>query len=170
MRLDCQDIADRAAPWLDQQLSPGETELVERHLDGCAACRERLELLSEQRFERPRLVQVEAPDFWRAMDDRLAQEHERLLAERAAAGPTPTSWWKREIRLSGASLAAAAALALSLAGVSAWQAARAVQADAALASVQQELERERRLSASREPTLPREPVVLVSHLPYRGSL
>lgn len=79
MRLDCQDIADRAAPWLDQQLSPGETELVERHLDGCAACRERLELLSEQRFERPRLVQVEAPDFWRAMDDRLAQEDRKSV-------------------------------------------------------------------------------------------
>lgn len=170
MRLDCQDIAERVAPWLDQQLSPGETELMERHLDGCAACRDRIERVAEQRFERPRLALIEAPGFWEAMDGRIAGEHERLLDERAAAGPSSAPWWKREVRLSRASIAAAAALALTMAGLSTWQAARVVQADAALASVQQELERERRLSASREPSLPREPVVLVSHLPYRGSL
>lgn len=170
MRLDCQDVADRVAPWLDEQLSPGESELFERHLDECASCRDRVGLIADQRFEPPRVREAEAPGFWDAMDRRLALELDRQQAEVVALRPASVPWWRREVRVTGAGLAAAMVLAFSLAALSAFQSTRAAQADAALASVQEELERERRLSASREPALPREPMVLVTHTPFRGSL
>ncbi len=42
MDLTCPEIQDKLSAWLDGELPPEVLALVDRHLDGCAACRRQL--------------------------------------------------------------------------------------------------------------------------------
>lgn len=169
MRLSCPEIEDRVAPWLDEELAPAEAELVAAHLEGCAACAELVARLDGQRFERPRLAEVEAPAFWARMDEALGVEVTRWEAALATSAPKAAPWWRRELRVSALAAAAALALIGGLAGALAWQATEAAAGRAELAAVRAELEAQA-AQARPEPVLPREPMVLVSHTPFHGRL
>ena len=111
----CQDVLDRVAPYLDHELGRAERELVERHLEGCASCRELVEKLADQELRPPPVsdtvaARIGAPDFWASMDARLASEVDaQLNAPRAATAPRRsfTVSWKL-------ALAYAAALAVAM--------------------------------------------------------
>ena len=51
--MDCADVADRAAAYLDTELSPGERTQLEDHVDQCGECRVLLERLSAQDLAAP---------------------------------------------------------------------------------------------------------------------
>ena len=40
----CREVRELYSPWLDGEMNPEETRLVQEHLDGCTACREELAL------------------------------------------------------------------------------------------------------------------------------
>ena len=109
----CQDVLDRVAPYLDHELGRAERELVERHLEGCASCSAVLEKLAEQELRPPPVsdavaARIGAPDFWSAMDARLASEVDaQLQAPSTAAARSFTVSWKL-------ALAYAAALAIAM--------------------------------------------------------
>jgi hypothetical protein len=109
----CADVRERVAPFLDQELGPTERQMLERHLDDCASCRELVERVASQELRPPPVsdavaAQVGAPDFWAAMDARLASEVGLLTNTPRAAGPRSFAVsWKL-------ALAYAAALALAL--------------------------------------------------------
>ena len=109
----CQDVLDRVAPYLDHELGRAERELVERHLEGCASCREVVEKLADQELRPPPVsdavaARIGAPDFWSSMDARLASEVDaQLNAPRAASARGFTVSWK-------VALAYAAALAVAM--------------------------------------------------------
>jgi anti-sigma factor RsiW len=109
----CQDVLDRVAPYLDHELGRAERELVERHLDGCPSCRSVIEKLAEQELRPPPVsdavaARIGAPDFWSAMDARLASEVDaQLRAPGAATVRSFTVSWK-------VALAYAAALAIAM--------------------------------------------------------
>jgi anti-sigma factor (TIGR02949 family) len=61
--LTCREVFERLGDFLDRELDPAETALVQRHLDICEEC------VREYRFEttviaaiRARLEQIRAPD------------------------------------------------------------------------------------------------------------
>lgn len=173
MRMACHEVADRMAGWLDGELSPGEAELFARHVDACPRCADALRLLETQRFDPPRLlVDPSRPGFWDGMDRALDQEWALVEAEQAARRIRPPTgpWWRRELRLSGATAVAfAAALLLSL-GLALWQAQALAEQGQALSRVEAQLEREQRLAATPRAAPPVEPVGLAAHTPFRGSL
>ena len=109
----CQDVLDRSAPYLDHELGRAERELVERHLEGCASCRAVLEKLADQELRPPPVsdavaARIGAPDFWSAMDARLASEVDaQLHAPRTTTARSFTVSWKL-------ALAYAAAFAIAL--------------------------------------------------------
>ncbi|MCK6504862.1 zf-HC2 domain-containing protein [Myxococcota bacterium] len=173
MPMTCQEAADRMAGWLDGELSPGEAELFARHLDRCPGCSATLRLLEGQRFAAPRLrVDPAVPGFWDGMDRALDREWARLEAG-AVAGPSAAlagPWWRRELRLpASAALALAVAFVLT-AGLSLWQAQALARQGQELAQVEARLDRELRLAATPRASPPVEPVGLVAHTPFRGSL
>lgn len=167
MPMSCQDVRDRFAPWLDQELSPGDEELCAQHLHGCEACATELSRLDGQRFFPPELPDLEGPDFWGPMDRALDGAWGGLQPDRAA--PTPP-WWRKERRLSGTqalALAVAMLLAIGLAAAQSWQLA---EVNARADALQARLDREARLSAVPGPALPLEPHAVAAHTPFRGSL
>ena len=109
----CQDVLDRVAPYLDHELGRAERELVERHLEACDSCREVVEKLAEQELRPPPVSdavagRIGAPDFWSAMDARLASEVDaQLHAPATATARSFTVSWKL-------ALAYAAALAIAM--------------------------------------------------------
>jgi hypothetical protein len=96
----CQDVLDRVAPYLDHELGRAEREIVERHLEGCASCSAVLEKLADQELRPPPVsdavaARIGAPDFWSAMDARLASEVDaQVNAPRPAATRSVTVSWK----------------------------------------------------------------------------
>jgi anti-sigma factor RsiW len=109
----CQDVLDRVAPYLDHELGRAERELVERHLEGCASCSAIVEKLAEQELRPPPVsdavaTRIGAPDFWSAMDARLASEVDaQLHAPRPATARSFSVSWK-------VAFAYAAALAIAM--------------------------------------------------------
>jgi anti-sigma factor RsiW len=142
----CQDVLDRAAPYLDHELGRAEREVVERHLEGCARCRALMEKLGEQELRPPPVsdavaARIGAPDFWSAMDARLASEVDaQLRAPRVATARTFTVSWKL-------ALAYAAAFAFAILwGAHAHQQTMVARAEAE--SLLRQLERVERLADS----------------------
>jgi|GEM_PF-2574260 len=176
MTLDCQEVEDRMAALLDAELSPGEAELVGRHLDACPSCAALLSRMEGQSFPRPTLPAVDAPGFWDRMESRLQAERREIEAVRAAearaaetAGARP-AWWRRELRLSPATVMLYAALLLLAFGLAAVQSLRVDRVQGDLAHMEQRMEREQRLAATPGPALPVEPVGALAQVPFRGSL
>lgn len=168
MRMDCHEIGDRMAAWLDAELSPGEAELFARHVEGCEACEGLLRRMEAQRFVRPALPDPEALGHWARLDAAVAAEWRRQELERPPA-LRAAPWWRRELRLPGLAAGAYAAVLLLALGLAGWQTARLTQAETAVAQAEALLQREQRLAARPGAALPVEPVGLVSHTPYRGS-
>ena len=166
--MDCADVADRSAAYLDHELSPGECQLFETHLDGCTDCRSLLERLAAQDLGPPLVVQgLEDDAMWRSMDQRLATEWDRVQADRPKSPPLMTR--RLTVRLPLA-LAYAALLLLSLAW--GWgNLQRAVRAEGSVQEMSQQLDREQRLAA--EPAtpapVPRDAYSLVNYTPHRGT-
>lgn len=172
MRMDCHEVEDRMAAWLDAELSPGEAELIARHLEHCPACAATMRRMEAQAFPRLHLPDVGAPGFWDRMDAVLDREQERRVEAEAAPAARAASggWLRGEVRLPRATLLAYAALLVLAVGVAAWQGARATMATSSLAELELRVEREQRLAASPRAELPVEPVGLAAHTPFRGSL
>lgn len=172
MRMDCQEVVDRMAAWLDAELSPSEAELFANHLGGCAACAATMRRMEAQVFPRLALPDTRAQGFWDHLDIALDAERARATADGAGDQPQalPTAWYRRDLRVPGGMAVLYAALLLLTVGVAAYQSARLSHADASVAALELEVEREQRLAATPDPQLPIAPVGLVSHTPFRGSL
>jgi hypothetical protein len=176
----CQDVLDRSAPYLDHELGRAERELVERHLEGCASCRTVIEKLADQELRPPPVsdavaARIGAPDFWSAMDARLAAEVDaQLHAPRPATARSFTVSWKL-------ALAYAAALAIAMLwGAHAHH--ETVIARAETESLLRQLERVQALAESPLPSAPSVPVravpnpaqvpsdvELAGYTPHRGT-
>ena len=83
----CETIRESIGSWLDGELSPGESESVRLHVEGCAACgeaRRQLEKLNLALKEQLAgdAARLEFIPFWRAVQQRINQKrpwHEELL-------------------------------------------------------------------------------------------
>ncbi len=168
--MDCEEVRERIAGWLDGELSPGEAELFGRHLARCTGCTAEVERVEEQSFARPPLPDTDREGFWDQLDLAAHRELDRVTAEAAQASAQPPPPWRRELRLGPVQALAAAALLIAALGAATVQTVRAAQAQAALAELQVELDRQDRLAASPGSELPIEPYTVSVHTPFRGSL
>lgn len=113
--MDCTTTREHLAAWLDAELSPSATTLVERHLDSCASCAALATALSSQQLgpeTAPRWT--DKPRFWDRMDAAMDAE----WARQALAPPSPehtAPWYRRSVRLPLPAVAAYAAMTLLLA-------------------------------------------------------
>ena len=162
----CQDVLDRVAPYLDHELGRAERELVERHLEGCASCREVVEKLADQELRPPPVsdavaARIGAPDFWSSMDARLASEVDAQVnaPHAAAAARSVTVSWK-------VALAYAAALAVAMLwGAHAHR--ETVIARAENESLVRQLERVQALADSQQSSVPSMPLPASPSVPVR---
>jgi anti-sigma factor RsiW len=121
----CVDARPRLVAWQDDELAPSERVMLERHLDGCSACRthaSRLEAVTpEPSLEHPGALRG---DFWSRLDEAVEQELRRPLAPPAAAPLQEriSDWLSQERRVSlGSMVAYAAVLAAVVSfGASTW--------------------------------------------------
>jgi len=143
--MDCTSIADRVAPYLDQELSRTERELFEAHLESCTECQRLVERVAAVDLSPPPpRPEVEEPGFWDRMDVALAAEMARPVAP-PAARPTLTSrlrGWELRVSLPVV-LAYAAFLALAV-GWAMMSLQRAQTAEGALLEMQDMVQREQR--------------------------
>jgi anti-sigma factor RsiW len=166
--MDCTDIADRLAPFLDGELSPGETTLVGTHLDHCVPCQARCEAMAEQDFGGVvRIAGSEHPEFWARLDETV--DHAWAQRERAPSPPPRTSLSRRriEVRLTTL-LLYAAGLALTLA----WGAGQWVRADRAVADLvarDAQFARADRLAAEPPADWQIDQLALTNYTPHRGT-
>ena len=120
-KMDCRTVRDRISAWEDQELSPGEASQMADHLAHCSEClafSQRIQEQSRWLADLPpqALPELDDPDFWKPMDDRLAQELDRLEQGSLSVEEENASLW-RQRRFSvplPAVLAYAAALALAV--------------------------------------------------------
>lgn len=171
MAMECSEVRDRVAGWLDDELSPGELELMGQHLERCEACAQLVAALSEQDLAPPPVPELDGEAFWAPMDAALARELDAAQAAREVAPAAPAAApWRRPVLLHPAVVALYAALlllSLGFAGVQSWRAGATAQQVEAL---QGELDRYQRLSARPEGALPVETWSVAVHTPHRGSL
>ena len=166
--MDCTDITDRLAPFLDGELSPGETTLVETHLDHCEACQDRCDAMGAQEFGGVvRIAGAEHPEFWARLDGAV----DEAWAHRERAAPPPQRRGPRsgrvEVRLTTL-LLYAAGLALTLAwGAGQW--VRADRAEANLVARDAQFDRADRLAAAPLSQWQLDPLALSSYTPHRGT-
>lgn len=173
--MDCLTARERLVPWLDDEISPGERDQIERHIEQCPACATAAGRLAEQQDVLARLRPPEhlpltkGPAFWDRLDGRLSVELDR--ADQPAANPPAANrpLLERELRVSGrAALAYAAILAASL--LWGWRAhselERAVESSKQLNLA---LEREQRLSDEPSPLQQGDSFRTVDYTPSRGS-
>jgi predicted anti-sigma-YlaC factor YlaD len=62
--LQCSDVKLLAVAWLDEQLSPAESEFMEEHLKNCSECDAFIHSLAQQKFDLPQLNIVENDAYW----------------------------------------------------------------------------------------------------------
>jgi len=106
--LQCTSVRDRIDPWLDGDLGAREEAAVRLHLDGCAACREELQLARKLRQAlRSGLPTLTCPPrvteevLRRARAEAPVQAHTVGVDGRTddlrpvAAGPGWSGWWQR---------------------------------------------------------------------------
>lgn len=151
--MDCQSTRELMAGWIDEQLSPGQHELMAEHLVRCPACSALLEAMETQDLRPPRHV-IHVPGLWDRMDQALAAELEQAEAEAeppaAPAVVVPPQPWRLQVGWPTA-LLYAALLTLAVGwGLHTQQALQSSRAETA--ALQRELEREKRLAS--QPTSP----------------
>jgi len=156
--MDCHSVADRVAAWADGQLSPGEHELLEEHLERCPRCRALAAAISAQDLRPPSHPPLE-DHLWRAMDVVLASELDRLGAPAPQEAPL--------VQRSHLSRVAHVLLIVALLGWGLYTQHQLQQSRATTATLRQELAREKRLAA--QPSAPQEYRV-ASRVPQRGVL
>lgn len=101
----CGTVLDRLEELVDGDLSQAETAAIERHLDGCSACRKELALAREIRSELRALPQMDAPAVVIERVKTVARQ------ERSAGSPSRVGWRPSPVW----ALAAAVVLAVVLA-------------------------------------------------------
>mgnify|MGYP000126744046 CR=1 FL=1 len=88
-------IGRQLSAYLDRELTPEEARAVERHLDGCPACREELEALRQTRALLRALPERPLPeDFW----PELRRTLQRQAAAPRARGLTALGAWVDALR------------------------------------------------------------------------
>lgn len=177
MSMECHEVHDLVAAWLDDELSPGQRELMDRHLERCEACAGLVAALAEQDLRPPPAPDTAAPGFWDALEARLAAEQ----AVSAEAGPVPAAAAPSSaasssmLQLRPVVVALYAALLLLSLGFAGFQSWRVAASTSQVQALQVELDHYQRLEARSQPNLPVEAVPIETmpvavHTPYRGSL
>ena len=132
--MDCQTAAMWMAGWVDEQLSPGERELMAAHLKHCDRCRHTAAAMAEQQFIPPN--HVLPTGFWDRMDQTLQEVMNQPAPDPKPPKPTRTPF------VFGYTVMLLAALGWGLHAHSALQTARAESA-----VLRAELDRTLRLAA-----------------------
>ncbi len=110
----CSGVEELLEAHLDGDLEAPERQRVERHLEGCTACRRQLELAGVVRDELRALPSFDTPPAVIESVLETARAEERAAGGRNPARVAgPWSWWTSG-RLVGAGLLAAAALAAAV--------------------------------------------------------
>lgn len=166
--MDCNEVTDRSAPYLDGELARSEVELFESHLDQCEGCRRLLGALAEQDLGPPlRIEGLDRQGFWEPMEAAVGAE--RVAMGLAGSARPPAPLLRRRLELSLASMVALAAVFLLTLTWGAVQARRADRAEALVIAAGLQADRVERLSAS--PVLsPRTGTLdLATYTPHRGT-
>lgn len=110
----CASCEEDYSALLDGELPPGREVELRAHLEGCARCRERLDLLARADAALTGLASPPLPaDLHARLRGRIARNGVVASASRrAASAPRRGRWWARSA--AAAAVAAAAALALYL--------------------------------------------------------
>ena len=155
--MDCNSVADRVAPYLDQELSRTERELFEAHLEGCTECQRLVERVAAVDLSPPPpRPEVGEPGFWDRMDVALAAEMTRAATPPAARPgllPRVRAW---ELRVSFPVVFAYAAFLALAVGWAMMSLQRAQTAEDALLDMQDMVQREQRQHQDAPPTVVRE--------------
>ena len=98
--MDCRTVRDRIAAWEDQELSPGETSQMREHLEHCSECMAFSQRIREQSrwladLPPPALPELNEPDFWKSMDDRLSRELDQMQQIPLAGNQEDVIVWRR---------------------------------------------------------------------------
>lgn len=143
--MDCNAVAERVAPYLDNELSKSEQQLFEQHLEVCEACQELVErVASVDLSPPPPREEVGAPGFWDAMDEAIAAEQAREPAPTASRPSAGRRLWSWELRVSLPVVLAYAAFLLLAIGWSFANLERARDAEDALIDMTEMVQREQR--------------------------
>lgn len=147
--MDCSNIADRVAAYLDNELARSELALFEEHLESCEACQELVERVSAVDLSPPPPPpEVSDPAFWARMDGALAEEQRRIEAEAATAAPAmppaANRLMGRQLRVSFPVILGYVAFLMLAIGWSLMNLQRAQTAEAALQNMEELVQREQR--------------------------
>lgn len=172
--MDCRTARDHIASWLDGELSRGEVEQLEAHMEHCESCRAVADDLSQQgqvlELLRPLpLAEVADPAFWDRMHTRLSREVVRVQRE---GHPRERGLRAALTRRLSVPAPAALAYAAALLGALWWGWAHQERADQAEAGVQAlavALEREQRLAAAPAMPLRSQEYRTSVYTPHRGN-
>lgn len=145
--MNCAEVTERLAAYLDGQLAPAEAEQVGEHLYTCTPCHQICDAMMGQDFSPMSAEEMDAgcaaSGFWDAMDEALEADLATLEKEAGAV----SRWQGARF---GVPLTVAMAYAAALLLAVAWgyrHMERADSAEAAAVNLQQQLEQERRLAA-----------------------
>jgi len=90
--MNCIEVRNRLGALLDDEFAPGVRISVDRHLEGCAACRAELDRLARLGAELDLVPGIEPDPFF------LTRLRQRVADERTARR---RGWWPRAAMLSG---------------------------------------------------------------------
>ena len=131
------------AGWVDDQLSPGERELMVAHLQRCESCRRRATAMADQTIAHP-AVHIHPSDFWDRMDAALQDEQDKCPPEDRRVARASMLW--KRVQLSPVVMLTYAAILICALGWGLYSHTTLKEARAEAASLQTELERKRRLT------------------------
>jgi len=94
--MNCGDVRDRVAPFLDGQLPEAEAREVGAHLDDCEACRRLVLGLGAQPLGRHAPVPSRPPEFWGSMDRAIEEAARRPVSR----GVRAMAWFSAPVTLS----------------------------------------------------------------------
>jgi anti-sigma factor RsiW len=143
--MNCGQVTERMAAYLDGQLAPAEAEQLSEHLHGCTPCHQICDAMMGQDFAPMSAAEKDegcgAEGFWDAMDTALDSE---------LAALTPMSTSRGQGARIGLPMTVALAYAAALLLAVTWgyqHMERADSAEETAQGLQQQLEQERRLAA-----------------------
>ena len=154
----CEVVREKAAAWLEEELSPAETDMIAEHLDKCEECVAFFHSLEQIDLTPPKLRFTTSDDYWQSMDKVLSHE---IDVQEKGGKSKPYVMWEFWV------LAASALLILSW-GIYQYQQVSALEQ--LVESQQRDLERLQRTYA--QPASPRaQPYVMPAvHIPSRMEL
>jgi hypothetical protein len=144
--MNCAEITDRIAAYLDGQLCPAESEQVSEHLNGCTPCHQLCDCMMAQDFAPLSQEEKDAmcgAGFWGPMDTALDKE----LANLERSGTDGAGWSKGRV---GLPMTVAVAYAAALLLAMAWgyrHMERADDAETTAKDLKIQLDQERRIAA-----------------------